>query len=336
MRLVVTVSLLFMLSHVAVADVTIERTPRGAVVKIDGEVFTEYLTKAGASPALWPVFGPDGEAMTRAWPTGPSADGVVETKDHPHHQSIWFTHDKVNGADYWKANVNSDKPDRKDTAKRPKPHIDHREFLAIESGDTGKIIARNDWMNGEERICEDERSLQFGKYPNGDRWIDFTIVLKATEGDLTFGDTKEGTFAVRVADSMRVDAKRGGRIVNSNGLVDGEAWAQPARWVDYSGPVQAGNAQAGKEVISGIAMMSHPSNFRPEPRWHVRTYGLFTANPFGQHEFPDPEKRDQGAHTIKNGDSLALRYRVILHRGGTDAKELDTAFAEFAKDDGSR
>ena len=53
----------------------------------------------------------------------------------------------------------------------------------------------------------------------------------------------------------------------------------------------------------GIAIMSHPKSFRPTPRWHVRTYGLFAANPFGQKDFPNPEAAKQGEVTIKKGDS---------------------------------
>ena len=53
-----------------VAEVTAERTDRGVVVKIDGELFTEYLTKAGHQPALWPVIGPTGKAVTRSYPLG--------------------------------------------------------------------------------------------------------------------------------------------------------------------------------------------------------------------------------------------------------------------------
>jgi hypothetical protein len=176
-------------------------------------------------------------------------------------------------------------------------------------------------MNSGKRVCEDQRTIVFGKGPAEGRWIDFTITIKATDGDVTFGDTKEGSFALRVADSMRVDAKTGGHIVNSEGKENGAAWGLPARWVDYTGPVD------GETV--GIAIMSHPKSFRPLPRWHVRTYGLFAANPFGQKDFPEPDAAKQGEYTLKKGDSITLRYRVILHRGKTDSKQLDEAFREF-------
>jgi len=301
---------------VAGGEITAERSERGVVVRISGHLFTEYLTKAGQAPALWPIIGPNGKPMTRAFPIDPSYEG--DTKDHPHHQSLWFTHDQVNGADFWKANINNDRGESG-------PHIAHREFLRVDSlGDRTCIVTRNDWMNGNKQVCEDERTVVCGIRGNGDRWIDFAITLKASDGDVTFGDTKEGTFAVRVADTMRVDAGQGGRIVNSFGQINEAAWGLPARWVDYTGPVDG--------EIAGIAMMSHPSSFRPVPRWHVRTYGLFAANPFGQRDFPQPEAVQQGAVTIKRGDSLTLRYRVLLHGGPTDAAEIERAFSEFAAD----
>ena len=315
-KLVPVASVLYalMMQMSALAEVTIGRSERGAVVKIDGEVFTEYLTRAGKSPALWPIIGPTGKPMTRSYPVGPKVNG--ETTDHPHHQSLWFTHDQVNGCDFWKANVN-------DGGNNKGPRILHRAFDKIESsGSTARIVTRNDWMDGNRRICEDERTIVFGTRPNNDRWIDFTITIKATDGDVSFGDTKEGTFAVRVADTMRLEAKLGGRIVNSEAQVDDAAWGLPARWVDYTGPVDG-------ETL-GIAIFSHPSSFRPTPRWHVRGYGLFAANPFGERDFPPSELVRQGPVTIKRGDSLTLRYRVLVHRGATKDADIEEAFKEFA------
>jgi len=36
---------------------------------------------------------------------------------------------------------------------------------------------------------------------------------------------------------MAVDSRLGGRIVNSDGLIDVDVWSKPADWVDYHGPV---------------------------------------------------------------------------------------------------
>ena len=50
-------------------------------------------------PYLWPVRGPGGIEMTRAFPVAPARDG--EAKDHPHHTSMWLAHGDVNGHDFW-------------------------------------------------------------------------------------------------------------------------------------------------------------------------------------------------------------------------------------------
>lgn len=244
-----------------------------------------------------------------------------ETDDHPHHHSLWFAHGNVNGLDFW--------TDRSLTNDKKDNRIVHRGFVdppGVQPVD--RIISRNDWISEGKKICEDERTLVFGKRENGDRWIDFRVKLTASEGEIKLGDTKEGTFGVRVADSLSVDAKKGGRIVNSRGEANAAAWGRPAEWVDNSGPVA--------EETVGIAIFSHPTSFRPTCRWHARVYGLLAANPFGEREFfaeggprPADGKPLQGAYTLAKGDSLNFRYRVLLHRGNAEQAHVADAYREF-------
>ncbi len=305
---------------IATAEVTVEKSEHGAVVKIDGQPFAEYWKRSGHEPAIWPLIGPTGKQMTRAYPIG--SDRPAETNDHTHHVSMWFAH-TVNGHDFWTANIADRDPKRGNS-------IVHRDFVTLQSGPTATIVTRNDWMaDGDKRICEDERTIVFGKQENGDRWIDFTVKVTASDADITFGDTKEGAFAVRVADPIRVEARKGGRIVNSSGLVNVAAWGQPAEWVDNSGPID------GETV--GITLMSHPSSFRPVCRWHARDYGLLAANPFGEREFlaeggkaPADGKPLQGAYTLEKGKSLNFRYLVLLHKGTADEAHVADVFREFA------
>jgi hypothetical protein len=125
-----------------------------------------------------------------------------------------------------------------------------------------------------------------------------------------------------VADTMRVDAKKGGRIINSRGQADAAAWAQPAEWVDYHGPLDG--------QIVGIAILNHPNSFRYPTRWHVRTYGLFAANPFGEREFAGDTSHPV-SYTLPEGKEITLRYRILLHRGDEKQGHIAEAFAEFAK-----
>jgi len=288
------------------AEVTARRSPGGVLVEIDGQPFTEYLVRSGAKPILWPIVGPTGKPMTRAYPMGEAPN---ETKDHVHQRSLWFTHGEVSGANFW--------------AETPKHGtIVHRRFVEIESGKEATVVAENDWVGPDNtKILADLRKLKFGAGPDV-RWIDFDITLKASYGPVQFGDTKEGTFGVRVAETMRVDAKTGGRIINSLGQTDQAAWGRQAAWVDYHGPV-------GGQTV-GIAIMNHPSSFRFPTFWHVRTYGLFAANPFGRKGFPDGGKRD-GSYTLPEGQSIALRYRVWLHQGDEKRGRVAEAYSSYAE-----
>lgn len=289
------------------ADIVAERTDRGVAVKVDGQLFTEYLTCSNTKPILWPVIGPTGQPVTRTYPMGDKPD---ERQDHPHQRSIWFTHGDVNGVDFW--DENPKKPNRGTTK--------HREFVAVESGPKATIVTRNDWLGPDgKKMLEDERRLEFGA-DSDSRWIDFDITLKATEGPVTFGDTKEGTMGVRIAESVKVDAKKGGKIVNSEGLTDAEAWGKQAAWVDYYGPV-------GDQVV-GIAFMNHPTSFRFPTYWHVRTYGLFAANPFGVKDFTRSEGAD-GSYTIPAGESIRLKYRLFFHKGDEKEGKVAAAYKVF-------
>ena len=116
----------------------------------------------------------------------------------------------------------------------------------------------------------------------GVRWIDYDITLKATAGDVKFGDTKEGCMGIRIAGTMKPDAKKGGKLINNHGDVDKNAWGKAAPWVAYSGPVEG-------ETLS-IAILNHPSSFRYPTNWHARTYGLCAGNPFGLSYFVGKDK----------------------------------------------
>jgi hypothetical protein len=214
----------------------------------------------------------------------------------------------VNDIDFWSEMKNHGSI--KETARK----------TVVSGPAVGVIRTTDDWLGPDgKKVCEDERVVRF--YDTRDaRMLDFDITIKATEGPVTFGDTKEGMFGLRVASSMDVNRKKGGKITNSEGQTDDDAWGKPAPWVDYTGPV-------GSETL-GIAILNHPDSFRYPTTWHVRTYGLFAANPFGWHDFGRAERGD---HTIPSGQSIAFRYRVIFHKGETAQAKIPSAFQSYIK-----
>jgi hypothetical protein len=280
-------------------------------VEIDGQLFTEYFFKDVPRPYCYPLIGPGGAAMTRDWPMKNSPG---EEHDHPHHRSLWFAHGSMNGHDFWSEEKNFGK-------------TVHEDFLDIRSSpEAGVIRESNKWVTAEGTVvCTDERTLRF--YNPGltnERMMDFEITLFASNGELTFGDTKEGTMAVRLAETMRLKGKLGqGHIVNSAGVRDGRTWGKRADWCDYYGPVE------GKTV--GLAIFDHPQNPRHPTWWHVRDYGLFAANPFGQHDFESLSNKTAGNLVVPAGKSVTFRYRFYLHEGDDQQAKVAERYKEYAK-----
>ena len=85
-------------SELTPPGVELRRKGANVEVVVGGKPLTEYLTDDGPKPYYFPVIGPTGVAVTRAFPMK-QVEG--EDRDHPHQRSLWFTHGKVNGIDFW-------------------------------------------------------------------------------------------------------------------------------------------------------------------------------------------------------------------------------------------
>jgi hypothetical protein len=300
-------------------------------VEINGEFFTDYFFKMRQHPALmtdkngntttnptkhtyyYPLIGPGGVNMTRSWPMNPDAQN--EEKDHPHHRSLWFAHGAVNGVDFWAETPKSGK-------------IQHAGFVEVVSGkDAGWIKSTNKWVAPDGKtVCTDERVFRVHNRPGNERLFDFEITIQApVDRDVLFGDTKEGTMAVRVNEEMRLTHGKNkpgkGRIVQSSGVLDAQTWGKRAEWCDYNGPIN------GKTV--GIAIFDHPSNPVHPTYWHVRDYGLFAANPFGIHDF---EKKPAGTGNlnIPAGKSVTFKYRFYIHEGDEKQAKVAERYKDYA------
>jgi hypothetical protein len=91
--------------------------------------------------------------------------------------------------------------------------------------------------------------------------------------------------------------------------------------MDYSGTVQ------GQKV--GIAIFDHPANPGHPTYWHARGYGLFAANIFGRSAFTNKKEPD-GSVTLKPGEKMRFRYRVVIHPGTPADAKLDDLYKAYA------
>ncbi len=267
-------------------------------------LFTEYRFTGNRKPILYPVFAPGEVAITRHFPM--QQGNAAEATDHPHHKSIWFAHGDVNGFDFW----------------TEKASIRHH---AIDTIQDQTLKVTNDWFgDAESVIAQDQTEISFQAGENW-RWIDYRVTVQAKYGDLKFGDTKEGTFAVRTHPALRIlnqDGQPQGRAFNSQGNQGAQVWGQPARWVHYRGTIEG--------AVYSITIMDHPTNLRHPTTWHAREYGLVAANPFGL-SFFQKQPAGAGDFLLKQGQELGFRYGILIQRGEISVDQIQARFAQFTR-----
>lgn len=295
------------------AQVDIKRSPDQITIDINGAPFTTlYIGNDVRKPYLHPLRSTSGKIVTRRYPME-MVEG--EPKDHPHHRGLWFTHGDVNGIDFW----GSDPMARNDNGSRIAVKQIHR---AKGGRDKGQIVATFEWRDkaGKVHLVED-RVITF--YAEKDRrTVDIDAKLTAATGDVKFGDTKEGSFGLRLNPQLQ-EQKGTGTMTNAEGAAkEKQVWGKASAWVDYAGVLD------GEPM--GIAILDHPTNPRHPTYWHSRAYGLFAANIFGLHDFYADKSKD-GSLTLKKGDSIRFRYRVIIHPGDTASANIPAAFKKFSE-----
>lgn len=312
-------------SLASAAQFTVEKTEAGgAVVKVDGQVFAEYIVDQANKPYLAPVFGPTGTQMTRNYPMK-TVEG--EQHDHPHHRGICFGHEGINGIQSWAEKLTFGDPAKNSAKTSTLGSEKHREFKTLEARpDSAIIVSIIDYLDATgKKYLEEERTMIF-RAGEGTRSIDMKQILLATEDTAKFEDKKDAGLSIRVPTEMAVEIEKNkkgtGHIINSEGQTDADAWGKRAKWCDYHGTVGG--------VPVGVAMLNHPSSFRFPTPWHVRTYGLFTANPFGTKSL-DKEAPD-GAYELKKGEYTLLRHLFLFHKGDEKEGKVAEAYEAFAKE----
>ncbi len=280
-------------------------------VLVDGKLVTAYrwggtLTK----PILYPLFTPSGLRVTRGFPLE-KIEG--EALDHPHHTGLFFTYDQVNGNGFWNNIVSP-------------PQIRHFEVTEKKSsGDCGVLAVRSQWISKDGApLLEEVRRMTFR--PGDDEIaIDFDIRLTALTDSVVFDDTKEGMFAVRVAQPLREEDQTGQYLSSNGDIGEKNVWGKRAEWVRLAGHID--------DRPVGIAIMNHPTSVNYPTYWHARAYGLFSANPLGQSVFEsargaaDPQPF---LLTLKKGASADFKFRVIVYDGVRTPEQLQERFKEYA------
>ena len=174
-------------------------------------------------------------------------------------------------------------------------------------------------------LLVEERDMQV--QPGPDQYsLDFKFRLTAKDTAVDIHDTKEGLFAIRVADWLREGDGTGRYLSSNNEETEANVWGKRASWMRLEGE------KDGKPL--GIAILNHPESLNYPTYWMARGYGLFSANPFGQlvyqtfHKVADPEPLN--LH-LEVGESVLLRFRMIVYEGRRGKADMDAAFVHYCE-----
>jgi hypothetical protein len=275
-------------------DVTARLDGDQVVVTVDGRLFTCY--KFGPSqkyPYFWPVNGPtSGKSIT-----------TETSQPYPHHHSLFFGCDRVNGGNYWQ-----DINERGQILSRG-PRI-----FGEATGPEVLIVDMCFWeRSGQAPIIRDMRWIGISAPSETLRIIDFKIAMTPLV-DVEILKTNHSLFSARVVPELSV--KSGGTLINAEGKTSEKGtfgFASP--WCDYSG--------ARDGVTEGIAILQHPNNRWFPSKWFTRDYGFFSPTPM---YWLEGDKL-----TLAKGEQLSLEYRVVVHAGDAKTADIAKIFERYEK-----
>jgi hypothetical protein len=296
-------------------SVEVQRVGDRIDVVMGGHPFTSYyFGGAAAKPYLFPLRSALGTIVTRGFPMVTDIPG--EDHDEPHQRALYFAHGDINGYDFWgeAAYPRSSRHSASTFGRTVFRKLDEMRGGA----DSGTLRAEFDLLTTHGQAIATEIQSYVFRGDEKSRIIDCEFTLLANHGPVKIGDSKEGTFAIRVVKALDSPP---GRMVNSTGAVGEKAvWGKRADWMDFYGNV------AGEDV--GIAIFDNPKNLRHPTYWHARGYGLLAANPFGLREFTHDRHQD-GSFAIESGGSVTLRYRVFIHHGDFQQAGVADAYRQY-------
>ena len=294
-------------------------------VLIDGQPFTSYIYPDSIKkPVLFPIRAASGAIVTRGYPLEPRPG---EVRDHPHHVGHWFNYGDVNGYDFWGHS------DATPAANKPKMGtIVHRGVSHIASGnERGELTVRADWRVPDgSTLLREETRFAFSGGP-ARRVVDRITAWTAADKPVTFADTKEGAFGIRVAralDSPSTDGPPGpgpeptGLYIGSDGKTGDAVWGTRGPWMGLTGVLEGGPVT--------MAILDHPANHGHPTYWHARGYGLFAANPLGRQGY-DPTQQPTTL-TLAPGQAVTFRHRILVLDARLQRDQLQQEFDRYVSE----
>jgi hypothetical protein len=261
-------------------------------VTIDGKFFTSYIFSEDEKyPFFYPVNGPvSGGSVTS-----------MRNAVYPHHTSLFFGCDQVNGGNYWQEGLERGRI------------ISVNAQILKQGGDSVVITDECIWSRpGALSPVKDTRVIIITAPSAAVTQIDVEITMEMLM-DVHIRKTNHSLFSARMAADLAVT--NGGTMINAEGAQgEKETFGKGSPWIDYYG--KRGNA------VEGLAIMQHPSNpWYPSP-WFTRDYGFISPTPM---YWP----KDDVETFMEKGTQLKLRYRVLVHSGTHTDADIAGQFEKY-------
>ena len=261
-------------------------------ITIKGKFFTSYIFSEDEKyPFFYPVNGPvSGGSVTS-----------MRNALYPHHSSLFFGCDRVNGGNYWQEGLERGRI------------VSVNARIEKQGGDTAVITDECIWSRpGALSPIKDTRIFTIIAPSDNMIYIDVEIIMEMLM-DVHILKTNHSLFSARMAADLAVN--NGGTMINAEGAKgEKETFGVKSPWIDYYG--KRGDA------IEGLAILQHPENpWYPSP-WFTRDYGFISPT---QMYWPE---NDENIFLVK-GQKLTLRYRVVIHSGTHSDADIAGEFEKY-------
>ncbi len=284
----------YIINGTAQTKVTAEKVGDKIEFRVNGNLFTTYiLSEFEKYPFFYPVNGPSNASVTS-----------MRNANYPHHSSLFFGCDRVNGGNYWQEGLE-------------RGQIISLRADILESGGE-KAVVENEciWRRpGADAPVKDKRLITVTIPSKNKFFIDFEVTMEMLM-DVTILKTNHSLFSGRMDPDLAVI--NGGTMINAEGdKGEKDTFGKRSAWMDYYGE------RMGK--MEGMAILQHPSNeWFPSP-WFTRDYGFYSPTPM---YWPTDDEKTE----LKKGDKIQLRYRVIVHSGDTKEAGIAEEFEKYSEE----
>ena len=245
-----------------------------------------------------PIWGLDGEVLTDDFP-----------KDHYHHHGLFWSwpHVSIGGRDYdlWM-----------------ETNIHHRfvKWLDRQPGPVAGVLGvENGWFVGDKKVMIERVWLRVFKAEDESQAIDVHLTWIPVDRSVTLlGAAGKSYGGLTLRYNIGPQSKP--TITDPQGVEAEDRAITHLPWADMTAFFPKDCEPITNSTLrSGATVMVDPAHTDYPPTWLTRHYGILCVG------WPGVESK-----TFPAGEPFSLSYRVRIHKGTLDVKQLDTSYEDYA------